>query len=71
MTDDNVTDIRAHKMADLIIQTWLDSQSDNGWIWKKSNEALEVAKAENSEELLAEAVAIARARWNKMHNVNP
>ena len=69
MSDDNVTDIRAHKMADLMIQTWLDSQSDNGWIWKKSNEALEIAKAENSDEILEQAFQIATARWKKMNNV--
>jgi hypothetical protein len=69
VTDDNVTDIRAHRLADLIMAEWLDSQSDNGLLWKRSFQALEVAKAENSDELLEQAFQIATARWKKMHNV--
>jgi len=69
MFEDNVTDIRAARLADLIMAEWLDSQSDSGVIWKRSFEALEVAKAENSDELFEQAFVIATARWNKMHNV--
>jgi hypothetical protein len=69
MFEDNVTDIRAAKLADLIMAEWLDSQSDSGAIWKRSHEALEVAKAENSDKLFEQAFVIATARWNKMHNV--
>ena len=69
MNDDNVTDIRAHRLADLFMAEWLDSQSDSGAIWKRSHAALEVAKAENSEELIEQAYRIATARWNKMNNV--
>jgi hypothetical protein len=70
MVDDNVTDIRAHRLADLIMAEWLDSQSDSGAIWLKSYEALQVAKEENSQAIFDEAVEIARARWRKMHNVD-
>jgi hypothetical protein len=69
MVDDNVTDIRAARLADLIMAEWLDSQSDSGAIWLKSYEALQVAKAENPGEIFAEAIQIANARWKKMHNV--
>jgi fatty acid-binding protein DegV len=67
--EDNVTDIRAHKLADQIMATWLDSQSDSGAIWLQSHEALKVAKAEHSEEIVAEALEIAHERWRKMFNV--
>jgi hypothetical protein len=67
--EDNVTDIRAHKLADQIMATWLDSQSDSGSIWLQSHEALKVAKAEHPEEIVAEALEIAHARWKKMFNV--
>jgi hypothetical protein len=67
--EDNVTDIRAHKLADQIMATWLDSQSDSGARWLQSHEALKVAKAEHPEEIVAEALEIAHERWRKMFNV--
>lgn len=66
--DKNVTDIRARRLADLIMAEWLDSQSDSGAIWLRSWEALKTAKAENPEEIVAEALQIAHARWKKMFN---
>jgi hypothetical protein len=66
--DENVTDIRARRLADLIMTEWLDSQSDSGAIWQKSWEALKIAKTENPEEIFKEALAIAHARWQKMFN---
>jgi methionyl-tRNA formyltransferase len=66
--DDNVTDIRAHRLADLIMAGWLDSQSDSGAIWLKSHEALKVAKEENSQQVFDEAMEIAHERWRKMFN---
>jgi hypothetical protein len=69
MNSDNVTDIRAHRLADLIMAEWLDSQSDGAALWKRSHDALVVAKGEHSEEVFAEAVKIARERWGKMFNV--
>jgi len=64
--EDNVTDIRAHRLADLIMAEWLDSQSDSGAIWQKSHEALKVARGESPQEVLDEALEIATARWKKM-----
>lgn len=66
MNDDNVRDIRAHRLADLIMAEWLDSQSDSGNIWLRSHEALKVAKEENPQAVYDEALEIARARWKKM-----
>jgi hypothetical protein len=64
--DKKVTDIRAHRLADLIMAEWLDSQSDSGAIWERSHAALKVAKVENPQEVLDEAFEIAHARWKKM-----
>jgi hypothetical protein len=69
MVDDNVTDIRAARLADLIMAEWLDSQSDSGAIWLKSWEALKIAKEENPQAVFDEAIQIANARWKKMFNV--
>lgn len=68
MVEDNVTDMRAHRLADLIMAEWLDSQSDSGGIWLQSWEALKVAKEENPQEVFDEAIQIANARWKKMFN---
>lgn len=69
--EDNVTDIRAHRMADLIMAEWLDSQSDSGAIWQRSHEALKIAKEENPQAVFDEAVEIAHERWRKMFNAKP
>ena len=64
--EDNVTDIRAHRLADLIMAEWLDSQSDSGAIWERSHRALKIAREENPQEIFDEAFEIAQARWKKM-----
>jgi hypothetical protein len=69
--EDNVTDIRAHRLADLIMAEWLDSQSDSGAIWQRSHDALKIAKSENSQAVFDEALEIAHERWRKMFNVKP
>jgi hypothetical protein len=69
MLEDNVTDIRAQRLADLIMAEWLDSQSDSGAIWLKSWAALKIAKEENPQAVFDEAIQIANARWKKMFNV--
>lgn len=68
MVDDNVTDMRAARLADLIMAEWLDSQSDSGAIWQQSWEALKIAKEENPSAVFDEAIQIANARWKKMFN---
>jgi hypothetical protein len=67
--DDNVRDIRAHRLADLIMAEWLDSQSDSGAIWQRSHDALKIAKTENPQAVFDEALEIAHERWRKMFNV--
>jgi hypothetical protein len=69
--DKNVTDIRAHRLADLIMAEWLDSQSDSGAIWQRSHDALKIAKTENPQAVFDEALEIAHERWRKMFNVKP
>jgi hypothetical protein len=69
--EDNVTDIRAHRLADLIMAEWLDSQSDSGAVWQRSHVALKIAKGENPQEVFDEAFEIARERWRKMFNAKP
>ena len=67
MNRDNVTSIQAHKLADLMMQEWVSAYSDNGTIWQRDYEALDIAKSEASDEIIQEAFQIARARWDKMH----
>lgn len=67
MNRDNVTNIQAHRLADLMMQEWISAYSDNGWIWQRDYEALDIAKSEASDEIIQEAFQIARARWEKMY----
>jgi hypothetical protein len=66
---DNVTDIRAHRLADLIMAEWLDSRSDSGAVWLESHKALMVARGESPQAIIDEALEIATARWKKMFHV--
>jgi hypothetical protein len=70
MDRDNVTSIEAHKIADLMMQEWLSSYSDNGAIWDRDYQRLQTAKGRVSEEIVAEAYEIAKARWKKMHKID-
>ena len=60
--------IEPKDLADLIMAEWLDSQSDSGNIWKRSYQALELAKRDAGEELIKEAYEIARARMDAMRS---
>lgn len=62
----SVSEVEIKRLADAIIAEWLDAQSDNGDIWKKSFHALEVLKSEAGEEGLKEAYRIAYERYNAM-----
>jgi len=53
-------------LAQLIMAEWMDSQSDSGAAWKKSFRALELAKRDAGEELIAEAYKIAYQRHEKL-----
>ena len=63
-----LTEITVERLADLIIAEWSDKQSDSGAIWRKSWEALELAKKDCGDELLHEAHRIATARYQAMSN---
>ena len=54
------------RLAQLMFATWIDSQSDDGAIWRRSNEALKLAKAEAGEELVAQAYELAKARYQNL-----
>ena len=59
----------AARLADLFIQEWISSYSDNGAIWTKHAERLRKAKEAEAQHVIDEALEIARARWYRMHNV--
>ena len=54
------------RLADLIMAEWSDKQSDSGSIWKRSFEALELAKEESGQELIEQAYKIAYDRWEAL-----
>ena len=70
MNHDNVTSLAAHKLADLMMQEWLSAYSDNGAIWDRDYQALQIAKQDVTEEIVQEAYQLANARWKKMHNID-
>jgi len=63
--DDNVTSMSAYKIADLIMEHWLDSYSDNGALWERSRKTLEVVRESVTPELWDEALRIAHNRWGQ------
>jgi hypothetical protein len=58
----------AEKLADLIVQEWISAYSDNGAIWQKAYDQLVAAKQREAQMVIDEAMEIARARWNRMHD---
>ena len=58
----------AEKLADLIVQEWISAYSDNGAIWQTAYEQLKAAKLREAQAVIDEAMQIARARWNRMHD---
>jgi hypothetical protein len=70
MDRDNVTSMAAHKIADLMMQEWLSSYSDSGYLWQRDYDALKIAKQDVSQEVIDEAYQLASARWRKMHNLD-
>ena len=61
--NDNVTDLNARKISDLIVKHWQDAFSDNGAIWRESGKALDVIHANVSEEVWEDAHRMASLRW--------
>ena len=58
----------AEKLADLIIQEWISAYSDNGAIWATAAERLRKAKEVEAQQVIDEALKIARHRWELMHH---
>jgi len=59
----------AEKLADLMVEEWIAAYSDNGAIWQTAWEQLKAAKLREAQVVIDEALEIARARWDRMHNV--
>jgi hypothetical protein len=70
MDRDNVTSMAAHKIADLMMQEWLSSYSDAGYLWQRDYDALKIGKQDVSQDVIDEAYQLASARWRKMHNLD-
>jgi len=58
----------AEKLADLMVEEWIAAYSDNGAIWQSAWEQLKAAKLREAQAVIDEALEIARARWDRMHN---
>ena len=58
----------AEKLADLMIEEWIAAYSDNGAIWQTAYERLRAAKLREAQAVIDEALEIARARWDRMHD---
>ena len=58
----------AEKLADLIVQEWISAYSDNGAIWATAAEQLRKAKEAEAQQVIDEALKIARDRWELMHH---
>jgi hypothetical protein len=54
------------RLAQLIFAEWMDAQSDNGAIWQKSWEALQLGKQDSSEEKIMAAYKLAYSRMDKL-----
>lgn len=54
------------RLAQQIFATWMDQMSDDGSVWRKSNEALKLAKQEAGEELVAQAYELAKQRYENL-----
>ena len=60
------SEITVQRLSELIIAEWLDAQSDNGEIWKKSWHALQLAKQDSGEEKIMAAYKLAYSRMDAM-----
>ena len=58
----------AEKLADLIVQEWISAYSDNGAIWTTAADELRKAKEAEAQQVIDEALQIARDRWELMHH---
>ena len=58
--------ITVQRLSELIFAEWMDAQSDNGAIWQKSWEALQLAKQEAGEEKILQAYKLAYSRMDKL-----
>jgi hypothetical protein len=65
VVENNVHNMTAYKLAELITDNWLDSLSDSGALYERSKKTLDTIRQSVSDELWAEAVTIAQRRWGQ------
>ena len=58
----------AARLADLFIQEWISAYSDNGAIWTNAADELRKAREAEAQQVIDEALKIARDRWELMHH---
>jgi hypothetical protein len=64
---DNVTDLDAVRLSQLIINNWLDAYSDNGALWDRSKAALDLVLRWVPESVRTDAYDLAREKWEGGH----
>ena len=64
---DNVTDLDAARLSQLIINNWLDAYSDNGALWDRSKAALDLVLRWVPEDVRTDAYGLAREKWEGGH----
>jgi len=63
VTDNNVTDLNAYRVSQVIMDYWMDSYSDNGAIYDRAKRHLEAVKANCPEDVWEQALQMATIRW--------
>ena len=61
---------QVERLAQLIFSEWMDAQSDNGSIWQKSYDALQLAKGDAGEEKIRQAYQLAYSRMDKLRRAD-
>ena len=66
MDDNNVTEMSIYRLAELIMENWLDSYSDSGAIFEASYKRLQAIKENVDPERWQKAVDLAHKKWPKV-----
>ena len=64
--EDNVTEMSIYRLAQLIMDNWLDSYSDNGAIFEDSYKRLQAVKENVDPERWQKALDLAYKKWPKV-----
>ena len=68
---ENVTNIDVARLAQLIVNTQLDAYSDDGRIWERSKDALDLVMRMAPDEVCKDAQELARQMWREQYVKNP